>query len=74
MGTGINKRSPIKAEFANGNSTLIHQTTTATITIAARLTFLIFPIGNQIILGTPWFSSVEASIYVSRTTNKSLPI
>lgn len=44
--------TPIKVVFANENSTLIHQATTAAITIgfyAARLTFLIFPIGNQII-------------------------
>jgi hypothetical protein len=58
--------------FENGNSTLIHQTTTAAITIGsytARLTFLICPIGNQIILGTPWFSSVEASVCLGQQTN-----
>jgi hypothetical protein len=53
---------PIEAEFANLQTALLTESVETTMRIGSYVTsiqFVICPIGHQIILGCPWFESIE---------------
>jgi DNA-binding transcriptional MerR regulator len=58
---------PIEAEFANGSSYIMTHCTTFKLNIGSYTTgvdCLVCPIGKQIILGTPWYEEILATVDV----------
>ena len=61
----------MEAEYANGTTYKMNYTTEIEIqlgTYSSKISFIICPIGNQLILGTPWFEDKLVIIDVSSQT------
>ena len=60
---------PVTAEFANKSTTVLDRMVTTIVDVGsyrAEISFLLCEIGNQVILGVPWFETIDLSLSLRR--------